>query len=83
MNQIKFERKPRRGIEAPASRYMLDCPHGTTYVTTVDGAGWGEEKTERIAIQALVAKHEDEEGCGCALRWLKSRQAGHPAKGAS
>jgi hypothetical protein len=76
MEKVKFERRPLAGTDA--TRYMLDCPHGTTYATVIDGAGWGEEKTERLAIQALVAKHEDQEACGCAIGWLRDRL---PARG--
>jgi hypothetical protein len=50
---------PRVGVRC----LIVDCPHGTTHATTlVDG----EVLTEALVVRMAIAKHEDEEHCGCA-----------------
>jgi hypothetical protein len=43
---------------------VVDCPHGTT---TVSVGGADVLALEQV-IGLALGRHEDEEGCGCALR---------------
>lgn len=48
-------------------RLVVDCRHGTTLVDLVASPRRDVALTERQMIAVAVARHEAEEGCGCAL----------------
>jgi hypothetical protein len=43
--------------------YVIDCPHGTTTVTCINPAAAG--LTDRDSVLLALARHDEEEGCGC------------------
>ena len=59
-------------------RVLLDCPHGTTTLDLL-GDPRAERLDDRALIAMAIARHEDEEGCGCVrgLDTVNRRRAAH------
>ena len=47
-------------------RLVIDCRHGTTYIDQFTPDGMTIAVTDRAMIALGIARHELEEGCGCA-----------------
>jgi hypothetical protein len=73
---IRSENVP--DLDPPGQRIVVDCRHGTTEVVLVR-AGRAGPRTEDELIALAVARHEAEEGCGCALGARGSSAAGAQA----
>lgn len=56
----------------------LDCPHGTTTIRAIWADTRGPAPLVHVeeGVAHAVAFHEEEEGCGCALRYLATRHVG-------
>lgn len=54
--------------------FVVDCPHGTTTVTLLNGKRG--RLTQPECVQVALTRHDDEEGCGCTARlWRRYGEA--------